>query len=118
PEQLRLRLDGAGDGERIARIDEREVDAEFRKVLCENAPGAAVEVARGDDVIAGAQDRQHAVDGGYAAGEGDAVLRPFQSGEVFLQRVARRMIGARVAVAAVDARLGLAEGRGLIDRER
>ena len=78
----------------IARVDEREIDAELREEFREDAPRAAVEIARRDDVIAGAKNRQHAVNGRHPAGKRDPVSRALERGEIFLERAPRRMIGA------------------------
>ncbi len=78
----------------VARIDEGEVDAELGEELGEDAPRAAIEVARRHDVVALAQDRQHVVDCGHPGGEGQAVLRSLQRREVVLERLPRRVFGA------------------------
>ncbi len=66
--------------------------------------GAAVEVVRGDDVVARTQPPQHGVDGGDARCEGDAVGCALEAGEVGLERGARRVRDAGVLVAEVLAR--------------
>ena len=81
----------------VAGVDEGEVDAELREELREDAPRAAVEVLRGDDVIAGAEEREHVVDGGHAAGKREPVSRALERGEVLFERAARGVLGARVA---------------------
>ena len=68
-------------------------------------------------MIAGAEDRQHAVDGRHSAGKRDPVSRALERSQIVFERAPRRMIGARVAVTLVQSRLDLPECRCLINRK-
>ncbi len=104
-----------GDGCGVRRVDERELDAELAVDLREDAPRAAVEVARRDDAIAAAERREDAVDRGHPARVREPVLGTLELRDAALERLARRVGGARVRVSLVDARRRLLERRGLID---
>src|SRR5690606_32351820 len=70
--QLRVRPNGGGEGRRIARVDERRLDAEARQRVGQQVVGAAVQRSRRYDVIAGAGDGGDGKKAGrLAAGRGD-----------------------------------------------
>src|SRR5215207_7903030 len=71
--------------------------------------GAAVEVGRGDHLVAGLQQRQHRRRGRQPGGEGQPALAALQRGYARLQGGAGRVAAARVLVALVlpGGRLGV-----------
>ena len=118
---------GAGESLGVGRVDEADLDALVLHRVGEQVPGAAVQVGRGDDVVAGPGQVLHRERRGRLAGRHrerrDAA---FQRGEALLQRILRRVHDAGVDVAEFLQReqvgrvLGAVElvGRGLIDRHR
>src|SRR5690606_35876082 len=103
PEQLRLGPEGGLDGVGVGEVEEGEGEAERLEHLRHEAEGAAVEVVRRDDVVAGAERLEEGVGGGDAGGEGDAVGGPLERGEVALEGRPRGVRDAGVLVAVVDA---------------
>ncbi len=67
-------------------------------------------------MVAVAKERKDVVNGSHAAGKREPVSRALERGQALFQCPSCRMLGTRVAEAAMDARLDLAEGRSLIDR--
>ena len=95
-------VDGGGEVGRLLGVDEAAVDAQRRQDIGEHGVGAAVQVARRDDVVA----LLRAVDDGVEAGRGArrksnaAHLRSaLQKADAFLDDVGGRVHQARVDVA-------------------
>ena len=112
---------------RVGRIGEAHGDAHGGQRVGEQVPGAAVEIGRAHDVVAGpAQvlDRQRR--GRLPGADGQRRHAALERGHLLLQRIAGRVHDARIDVAEVLEReqvrrvLGAAElvGRGLEDRHR
>ena len=125
-ERPRARVDRLREVRRVVAVDELHADAEAREGDLELVVGAAVEVARRDDVVAGLQDRREreelrrlAARGGE---RGDAAL---ERGDALLEDVGRRVHDPGVDVPELlqreEARavVGVVErvGRGLVDRD-
>ena len=91
--------DRGGEGARLGGVDEGDVDAEARARRLQQQLGAGVELALGDDVVAGrAQAEHHRADGPHARGEGPGRLGPLELGDGVLEPG-----DGGVAVAAVEA---------------
>jgi hypothetical protein len=97
---LGLVVDGGGDGVGVVAVDEADVDAEAGKRHLELVVGAAVQVAGGDDVVAGLGER----------GDGEELRRltrrrrhrrhaALEGGHPLLEHVGRRVHDAGVDVA-------------------
>ena len=85
--------------------------------LVEQAEGAAVQVGRGGDLVAGLQQRaEHRRRRRQAGGERQAALAAFQRREARFEGRARRVAAAGVLVALVLAGRGLGVGGGGVDR--
>ena len=115
PDELGIGRDFGLHRRQVAHRHEVALDAQRRVHLGHDAVGAAVEVVGRDDLIAGFQQAQHAVDGRHAGGEGQAVLAIIQRRQGVLELGAGGVVGARVLVALVVARRALGVGRGLVD---
>ena len=90
--------------------------ADPRQHLVEQPEGAAVDVLRDDDVVAGLEHRGDRADRRHARGKREPRLAALDRRDVALEREARRILRARVLVALVHAELVLHVGRCLIDR--
>ena len=123
----RLRVGRAAERLGIARIDEAGLDAELLQRLREQRPRAAVEIGRGDDVVAGLSEVQHRIGGGRLP-RGDRERRgaAFERRDARLERVPGRVLDAGIDVAELFKReeprgvpgvLKLVGGR-LVDRHR
>ena len=101
----------------IGGIDRRDREIEAREHAIQQPEGAAVDVERHDDLVVRPQiGVQHRVLGGEARREHRAVLDAFELGEHLFEPLARRIVGARVIEAQVDAGTLLLVGRRLVDR--
>ncbi len=60
-DELRVLVGQPGDGARVVRVGPAHLDPVLRQRVGEEVVGAAVELADGDDVVAGARDVQHRV---------------------------------------------------------
>ena len=103
----------------LVRAHVRDVDAEPAQLLVEELPGAAVDPAAAEQVIAGAKHGQVGEGGGaHAAGEEDRVLGALEQGVL----PGQLDLGRVVAVAAVDDVFVAAdrthEGAALLERRR
>ena len=88
-----------GERTRLGAVDEGDVDAEAGARRLEQQLGAGVELALGDDVVAGrAQPEHHRGDRPHARGEGPGRLGPLELGDGVLEAG-----HGGVAVAAVEA---------------
>ena len=112
----RLGAHRVGDALRVARVDVREGDAQMREELVEEAERAAVDVLAADHVIAGAAELHDRVEAAHPAREREAVARPFERGDVPLQRLPRGILAPGVLVALVLTQRVLDVGRRLVDR--
>jgi hypothetical protein len=82
--------------------DERRVDAEASQRYVQLRHGAAVQAARGDDVIAGTGERgEHRELGGQSARGGDRAEPAFEAGDAFLERGHRRIADPAVDVSVL-----------------
>ena len=115
-EHLRVRTNPRPHGLRIRRVYEAELQSKLRKQLRSKTIDAAVDRLRNDGVIARTQEAKHGVDRGHSRGENVGRLPAFQTRHAALQRLAVRVVGARVVVALVLAQRLVHVGRGLIDR--
>ncbi len=118
-------IGGAAESLRVGRIDEADLDALVLQRVGEQVPGAAVEVGRGDDIVAGAGEVLHRIGRGRLAGghrqRGDAA---FERRDALFEHVGRRVPDAGIDVAELLQReqvggvLGVVElvGGGLVDR--
>ena len=123
----RLGVGGAAKILRVGRIDETAFDAHRLHGVGEQVPGAAVEIRRGDEIVAGMADvldrEQRRRLARAQRQRGDAAL---EGGDPRLQHVVRRVHDAAVDVAElgqaeqVGGMLGVAElvAGGLVDRHR
>src|ERR671932_1366854 len=82
----------------------------------EQSERAAVDIVRGDDVVARVEQMQQRVFRGHAARKGQPEAATVERGETGLERGAGRIGGARVVVALVDSDFGLRVRAGLVDR--
>src|SRR5262249_44074675 len=89
------------DDLRIARIHEREFEAEVAVHLVEQAIRAAVDVLAADDVIAALEELHERIDARDAARERDAVACAFERRYVALQGLPRGVLRPRILVALV-----------------
>ena len=90
--------DGGGERPRFGAVDPRHVDAHAGAWTEQEGARPGVDLALGDDVIAGrAQPEHDGGDGSHAGGEGEGVLGALQLGDGLLERPHRR-----VGVAAVE----------------
>ena len=84
----------------IVGVDERRVDAELRERDRELRIRAAVERARGDDVVAVSREREQREHlRRHAGGRGERRAAAFERGDALLERRDRRIRDARVDVA-------------------
>ena len=123
----RLRVGRAAERLGIARIDEAGLDAELLQRLREQRPRAAVEIGRGDDVVAGLSEVQHRIGGGrLPRGDREGGSAAFERRDAGLERVPGRVLDAGIDVAELFEReqprgvpgvLELIGGR-LVDRHR
>ena len=122
-----LGVDGGGEVFRVVGIDEAHLDAERGQDVVELGVGAAVEVAGGDDVVAGLGEVDDGVeDGGGAGGDGEAGGAAFERGDALFEHVVGGVHQAGVDVAEfaqgeqVGGVLGAVEhvGGGAVDRHR
>ena len=104
PDELRRGLDRALDRGEIARVHVGVPEPELAEHLLEDAERPAVDVVARDHVVAAREQRHERRDRAHPGREREAVLRVLERGEAGLERVARRVAGARVLVALVDAR--------------
>ena len=126
-DRLGVRLQRGAECGRIVGVDERRVDAELRERDRELRIGAAVERARGDDVVAVARERQqrHHLRR-HAGGGGERRAAAFERRDALLERRDGRIRDARIDVAErlqVEQRRRVVGGieherRRLIDRLR
>jgi len=107
---------GALDLSDLGSFDEGKCEPEVFQHCPEESVGTAVNVARGDHMIALFEQEHRSGRRAHTGGEGEAVFGRFQSGKRRLERGARRIVGPRIVVALVDARCALSESAGLIDR--
>ena len=107
---------GALDFSDVGSFDEGKCQPEILQHRPEEPVGAAVNVARGDHVIAPFEQEHRGSRGAHTGGEGEAVFGRLQARERGLERGARRIVGPRVVVSFVNARRALRESAGLIDR--
>ena len=117
PHQPRALGDRGAHRVEIRRINRRDGEIEAREDAIQQAERAAVDIERDDDLVVRPQVRvQHRVLGGEARREDRAVRDAFEIGEDLFEPLARRIVGARIVEAQIDAGAFLLVGRGLIDR--
>ena len=85
--------------------------------LVEEAHRAGIDVARANDVIAGAQHGHQRRNGRHSRGKGVAARSAFECRQRRLQPVARGVSGARIIPAAVAADAGEFKRRGKVNRD-
>ena len=91
---------GAAEIVGIGGIDEAAFDAHRRHGVLEQIPGAAIDVGRTDEVVAGMADVLHRNQrGGLAGGERQCRGPALQRGDAFLQHRLRRIHDAGVDIA-------------------
>src|SRR6185437_522334 len=124
---LGVRLDRAAKSLRIVGVDKGGGYAELRKCHGELRIGAAIERARGDDVVAVLRQCEQGEHLGRHAGRrGQACAAAFERGDPLLERGDRRIRDPRIDVAerlqVKEARRVIGavedEGRRLVDRQR
>ena len=99
-DELRVLVGELRDGVGVVRVGQAHLDAVLRQRVREEVVGAAVELADGDDVVAGARDVQHRVGHGRLAGRGDdGADAALEVGEALLEHAPRRVHDPRVDVA-------------------
>ena len=106
---------GALDFSDAGGFDEGKCEPEVLQHRSKKPVGAAVDVARGDHVIALFEQKHRSRRRAHAGGEGETVFGRLQARERGLERAARRIVGPRVVVTFVDAWRALSESAGLID---
>ena len=118
---------GAAEILRVGRIDEADLDSLLGQRVGEEAPGAAIEVGGGDDVVAHPREVLHRQGGGRLARRQGQRRRPaFEGGEALLQHVDGGVRHTGVEVAEFlqgEQVLGMGrvaelERGGLVDRHR
>ena len=107
---------GALDLSDVGGFDEGKCEPEVLQHRAEKPVGAAVDVARGDDVISLLEKQHRSGRRAHTGGEGEAVFGRLQARERRLERRARRIVGPRVVVPFMDAGRALRESAGLKDR--
>ncbi len=96
-ERLRVGTDGGFPVLDVAAVDQRHGDAKARAQGLDDVTAGAEHGARGDDVVAGLQERQQARgDGGHAGGGGAGHLGAFQKAHALLEHGDRRVGEARI----------------------
>src|SRR6185436_6743340 len=95
PDELRALRD---DEVRIRRVDEVERETEARAHAGEQPTRAAVEIVAADDVVAGRQRAEERVGRRETGRETEAELPALERRDAVLERVARRVVRARVLV--------------------
>ena len=117
PQHAGVRTDGRFQRRRV--VGRHIADAEAGRLAAhavEQAYRAAVQIINRDNMAAGGQQIEHGGDGGKAGAERIAAHAVFQLGNGALQRFARRVLAARIFVAAMLARCVLAIGGGGVNR--
>ena len=98
-EELGVLLEGALPGGEVVGVDEGELDRELPEVVLELVHRAAVEGARGDDVIAGLEESEESSRlRGDTAREGDSSDAAFEIRHSLFERRHRRVHDAGVGV--------------------
>ena len=91
---------GGGEGAGFGAVDEGDVDAEAGARALQERRRAGVELALGDDVVAGGAQGEHGGrDRAHARREGEGVLGALELGDRLLERAHRRVGVAAVEVA-------------------
>jgi hypothetical protein len=116
PQQLGAGRERGFQGAEIRRVGERHRDSGAVGDFMQQAVGAAVDVAAGDDMVAAFERRDHAMRGCHAAGKGQGPHAALERGERGLEGFARRIAAPRVVVLAPLAGAGLHEGRRNVQR--
>src|SRR5258708_18264143 len=109
---------GAHGGENQIRrrgVYEAELEAEVDEKLGGEAVNATVDRFRKHNVIAGAEQTEHRIDGRHAGGKSVSGLAAFQFGERFFPSFAVGGIGTGVVEAFIFAEFVLDVGGGLVD---
>ena len=97
-----LGRDGGLPGLQIARIDEADRDRQLLQRVGELGHRSAVEMGRGDDLVAGLQQRHEDGElGRHAAGHGHGAGAVLQRGHALLEDGRRRVADPRVDVAVL-----------------
>ena len=107
---------GALDLSDVGGFDEGKCEPEVLQHRAEKPVGAAINVARGDDVISLFEQEHRSGRRAHTGGKSEAVFGRLQARERRLERGARRIVGPRVVVPFMDAGRALRESAGLIDR--
>lgn len=116
--------DGRLEIVRVVRIDEGAVPAQLLERQAELGQRTAIEIARGDEMVARLQQGEEGEElGGVAGGGGDRRAPAFQAGDAFLQDAdggvgqARIDVAEAVQVEQAGGVVGVLEhvGRGLVD---
>ncbi len=94
---------GALDLSDAGGFNERKCESEVLQHGAEKPVGAAVDVARGDDMIPLFEQEHRSGRRAHTGGEGEAVFGRLQARERCLERRARRIVGPRVVVPFMDA---------------
>ncbi len=124
-DRLRPVGDGALECLRIARIGPVHMPVELREALAELVDRAAIELARGDDLVAGSHQRVQGDElGCVARRDGEARASAFQRRDALLEHGVGRIHDPRIDVAEdleIEQRRGVVgilehEGRCLVDR--
>ena len=117
PDEARVGTDRGLQRLGPCQIDERDLVSRgaLANVL-EQPVSAAVEIVHRDDMRAGIEQLEHGRAARHPARERECRATALQVAERGLQRIARRVAGARVVVPLVHARARLHVGRGGVDR--
>src|SRR5438105_9272995 len=83
----------------------------------EQAERASIHVVAGDDMIACLKKMQQRVFGGHTASKRQSVASVIERGQARFEGSARRIGGARIVEALVNADFGLGIGTRLVDRD-
>ena len=103
----------------VGRVDERRADAQPPELVGEERAGRAVDRRRGQDPVAGPQDRgERGVDRSHPAGEDAGRLGALDRGDCLGQGRAGRVVEPGVGVTRARARRDRAEFLGISGRER
>ena len=96
----RLLVDCGAQAVKIIRVDKADVDAQLRQGVVEEVVGPAIERSGGDDLVAGAGERQNGQGfGGLSGGGCQRGCAPFERGEALFEDIGRRVHDAGIDVA-------------------
>ena len=126
-DRLGFVVDLAFEGGKIERIDPAHMPVEALEGIAELVDRAAIEPARGNEIVAGPHDRVEDEElGGMARGDGERRRSAFERGDALFEHGLRRVHDAGIDIAEslqAEERGGMVrvvedEAGGLVDRRR